>query len=357
MWPSTSAPNRTRIIAAVISLVLGVCGLTAAEPDSLPAADSAAVAVPAAAPASKPDRRRISPVENAATTTTALNELEGDTAIINRARRARSVHYHDDQGRVVYVDTISGEEWVDSLSLPRVAKMQYALLHSASVGVNIWDPVMRLFGQKYGLISFSVHANLHNRYIPSLEVGLGQAKNTPSGMNFTYSSPMSVYFKLGADYNFLYNSNPDYQFYAGLRYGFSPFSYSIKDISISDGYWDTTTHPVIPSQHATVGWVEFRLGLKVKLAGPVSAGWSFIYHGVLHQSHPRYGDPWYIPGYGTRNGSITGAFTIYYTLPLNSKKINRVKTVEDPPAARTPHATEPATPGVEVPHTENETQS
>lgn len=268
--------------------------------------------------------RRITPVDNAATTTQAINELAGDTAVLNSQRRARSVHYHDDQGRTVYVDTISGEEWIDSLALPKVAKMEYPLLYSASVGVNIWDPVMRLFGQKYGLVGFSAQVNLHNRYIPVVEVGLGHAANTPAGMNFSYRSPMSVYFKLGANYNFLYNSNPDYQFYAGLRYGFSPFSYSIDNITIDQGYWDVVEHPVIPSQHATVGWVEFALGLKVKLVGPVSAGWTFLYHGILHQSHPKYGDPWYIPGYGTRNGSITGAFTIYYTLPINTRKVTDV---------------------------------
>ncbi len=266
-------------------------------------------------------------MNNAATTTQHINELAGDTAVINAARRARSIHYHDDNGRTVYVDTITGDEWIDSAAVIPVVKMKYPLLQSASIGVDIWDPVMRIFGQKYGLIGFQAQVNLHNRYLPAFEIGLGQAKNTPAGMNFSYTSPVSVWFKIGADYNFLYNSNPDYMLTVGARYGFSPFSYSLSDITIDQGYWQETQHPQIPSQRVTAGWYEISFGLRVKLWGPISAGWRFHYHGILHQSHTRYGDPWYIPGYGASGRSITGSFSITYTLPLNF--LRRTPVVEE----------------------------
>lgn len=305
MWLSTSVQNRILILLLVAVLLSIAC--EAFAQNSTPS-------------------RRISPVDNASAR--AVNELANDTAFINQARRQRSVHYHDKEGRAVYVDTITGEEWVDSLSLPKVVKMNYPLWQSVAVGVDIWDPALRLFGQKYGLVGFSAQLNMHNRYMPILEIGLGRASNTPAGMNFTYKSPLSVYFKVGADYNFLYNSNPDYLFFAGLRYGFAPFSYQLTDISIEDTYWDQTMYPTIPSQKATVGWAEFVLGLKVKLWGPIAAGWSIRYHGILHQSRQSYGDPWYIPGYGTYSGSITGSFSIYYTLPLNRGNKKSVDTNE-----------------------------
>lgn len=138
-------------------------------------------------------------------------------------------------------------------------------------------------------------------------------------MNFTYSSPMAPYFKIGADYNFLYNSDPDYRFVAGVRYGFSTFKYSLENVTLDDSYWGNVTPISFPTQNVTAGWVEIVLGLRVKIAGPVSAGWMLRYHSILHQTHPETGDAWYIPGYGTSTSSITGSFSIYYTFQFSEK--------------------------------------
>lgn len=269
-------------------------------------------------------RRRMTPVDNPSTVTQSVNETKNDTARINAARRARSVHYHDDEGNVVYLDTVTGEEWRDSTAVMALPKMKYPLIFEGAVGINIWDPVMRAFGQHYGLADAWVELSLHNRYKPIFEFGLGQAKYTPSDGNYTYKSPTSVYFRLGANYNFLYNSSPDYQFFSGLRYGFSPFSYSVTNITVDSPYWDETVGFDIPSRNATAGWLEVVFGLKVKLWGPISAGWTIKYSSLLHCSTSANGKPWYIPGFGTRGTSLGGSFSISYTLPLNKAKTPEV---------------------------------
>lgn len=267
------------------------------------------------------NRRRMTPVESPATVTQTINEARNDSARIIEARKARSTHFHDDKGRTVYVDTVTGEQWIDSTAVIRVVKMKYPLWESVSAGIDIWDPLMRAFGQKYGLAGAWVELSLHNRYKPVFEFGLGQAKNTPSGNNYTYRSPMSAYFKIGVNYNFLYNSSPDYQFYGGLRYGFSPFSYSIDNVTIGGSYWDEDAKFDIPSQKTTVGWMEIVMGLRVKLWGPISAGWMFKYHKIMHEGNTPYGKPWYIPGYGSRTGSVTGSFSVSYTFSID--KLNK----------------------------------
>ena len=41
---------------------------------------------------------------------------------------------------------------------------------------------------------------------------------------------------------------------------------------------------------------------------------------MLHQTKTPIGEAWYIPGYGAKGSAISGAFTIYYTLPLHKRK-------------------------------------
>ena len=286
-------------------------------------ADTAAVAdtdstlgVPAMPAATSTRRRHVTAVNNEATRTQHHNDAAGDTARMIERRRQRSVEYRDETGHTVMVDTVTGEEWVDSTLLPKPPKMKYPLMYRIEVGVNIWDAVMRIFGQKYGLVDFSAALNMHNRYIATVEAGIGTAHKTPETMNYTYVSPLAPYFKVGADYNFVYNSSPDYRFVAGLRYGISMFSYRLEDATFNQEYWGQTGIIPFPSQRVTAGWLEFVLGLRVKIVGPVSAGWMFRYHYMLHQTKSDTGEAWYVPGFGPVKTPITGSFSIVYNLDL-----------------------------------------
>lgn len=262
------------------------------------------------------EKRKVSPVSTAAAETQAYNETEGDTSRLNARMRLRPKHYENDKGYMVYVDTLTGDEWVDSTSFrSHIPKMEYPLLYSASIGVNIWDPVMRAIGQHHGGADVFAELSMHNRYKVVADVGIGTAKYTPSGMNYTYRSPAAMYFTVGADYNFLYNSDPAYQVFAGARYGFSSFNFSVDDVTLAPGYWNESVSFSVPSQHVNAGWFEISGGLRVKLWGPISAGWAIRYKQILHQSKCKYGDPWYIPGFGTE-GAISGSFSFVYTFSL-----------------------------------------
>ena len=76
--------------------------------------------------ASGREKRRISPVETQATQTQAINETANDTSRINAKRRAAAgMTFVNDNGFTVYVDTITGDEWIDSTVISRVPKMEY----------------------------------------------------------------------------------------------------------------------------------------------------------------------------------------------------------------------------------------
>ncbi len=269
------------------------------------------------------DRRRVTPV----TPSNPMSAPAGTKPAKEAPKpvepdMSRMAHYHDEAGNVVLVDTVTGTEWVDSTNF-RVVGNIYPLLHSVTFGVDVWDPVMRALGQHYSGASLWGELSLHNRFNPVFEFGLSLADVTPSAMNFTYRSPLAPYFKIGANYNFLYNSNPDYQFLGVLRYGFTSYAYQLTDVTVNDSYWGETTAVSFPSRRSTAGYLEIGFGVKVKIVGPLSLGWTAKFHTVLHESKSSMGEPMVIPGYGKRNSSITAAFSIMYTIGLN-KPASRV---------------------------------
>lgn len=230
-------------------------------------------------------------------------------------------HIHDSIGNIIFIDSIAGKADTLVITADTIAKprMIYPLLHSVSVGADVWDPIMRALGQRYGGASLWAELSMHNRYFPYLEAGLSAADVTPEDHNFTYYSPLAPFFKVGIGYNIFYNSNPAYQLKFGVRYGFTPFSYEIRNVTVDEGYWDAQAHFSIPSQSVTAGYVEVVAAIKVTLWRNLALGWALKWHSIVHESAAPSGKPMVIPGYGNRNNTFTGAFSIIYTLPLNSK--------------------------------------
>ncbi len=232
--------------------------------------------------------------------------------------RSRLVEKSDAQGNIILVDTVSGSEYVDSTVIKAPPKMEYPLLHGIVLGFNFWDPAMRAFGQKFGLGDLWGELSLHNRYFPFFSIGVGNCNDSPAGKNFTFKTPVSPYFKIGASYNFLYNSNSDYKLQMGLRYGFTSYKWSLENVTIDEGYWEPS-HFSLTDQKHTAGYIEVTFGVKVKIVNQISLGWNIVYHSILHETANPNGLPMYIPGYGKRTGAFTGNFSIIYTLPLNKK--------------------------------------
>lgn len=235
----------------------------------------------------------------------------------------------DSQGNVVFVDTITGQEWIDTTVVAKKTGMIYPLMESVTVGVNLWDPAMRIFGQHYGGVDFWAELSLHNRYKPVIEAGFGSCDETPDGKNYTFKTKMSPFFRIGINYNVFYNNNPKYQLVAGVRYGFTPFSYEVTNVTMPPGYWDEDMKFNIPSQSSTAGFFEFVAGVRVGIIKNISLGWTVKYHSLLHEGKAKYGKPMYIPGFGKRGSSFTGSFSISYTLPLNKPEVSAVTTDAD----------------------------
>ena len=246
---------------------------------------------------------------------------------IDDQKREPVLHYYDKHGEplaepVLFLATL------DTVTKPK-SKPEYPLYNGVSVGVNFADAIMMAFGQRYA--SFDVHADvsLFNWFFPVVEAGIGYANSNPDNKNYIYKVKPSFYGKIGFNYNFLYKSNPAYQLFLGFRAAMSHFDWELADVRISADYWGETATPPMKGLKSTVGWGELLAGIKVKIAGNFSLGWSVRWHFPFNKGEAKcapsqgYADyalsrPWYVPGYGG-NGAIAFTFSAIWNIPERQK--------------------------------------
>ena len=212
----------------------------------------------------------------------------------------------------------------------RRAYTRYPRLTDLSIGLNFAEPLFMAFGQSYASVDVNATLNMWNRLQPVVELGIGWANSTPDGMNFTYHGKPSPYFKVGANYNFLFKNSPDYQAFIGLRLGYSTFGYDIRDIRYSNSYWQEHMEFDIDGEHATALWGEAGVGLKVKLFDQLSMGWMVRYHSLFNYGKSDNSRPWFIPGYGPRSNSLGFSLSISYTLPIGQSRKPAANNTKQP---------------------------
>ena len=207
----------------------------------------------------------------------------------------------------------------------------YPLLTDLSIGIDISSPLLKVFGQSYANTGIHATLNMWNRLQPTVELGLGWAKNTPDGMNFTYHCKPSPYFKVGVNYNLMFKNSPDYQAIVGLRLGYSPFSYEVTDVNYVNNYWLEYLNFDLTGLHSHALWGEGVVGLKVRIIDRFSVGWLLHYHGIFNYGKNEHAKPWYIPGYGPRGSSLGFSLSVCYTLPLYREEPAPAKTTSTTP--------------------------
>ena len=113
-------------------------------------------------------QRRVTPVKPS--TNRVMTVKQNDAKIAELKQRGLVI-----VGDTILPDTVAAK-MNDTI---KITRMQYPLLTSITIGANVWDPLMRVFGQTYGGVDFSAELSLWNRIFPTLELGFGSANNTP----------------------------------------------------------------------------------------------------------------------------------------------------------------------------------
>lgn len=178
------------------------------------------------------------------------------------------------------------------------------------VGVNFLDGILQLAGQSYANYTIEASVDLHNWFFPTVEAGIGIANNTPDNLNYTYKCGPAFFAKVGIDYNFLYRSDPAYALLAGVRVGFSGFSYDLTDVTIASPYWQQTQTTDLLGQKSTAVYGEVLGGLRVRIYKGLHMGWTVRYKALFHASESAAGSPWFIPGFGAKNARFSATFSV-----------------------------------------------
>lgn len=196
--------------------------------------------------------------------------------------------------------------------LPEGVKYRYSKFNGLSVSVNLFDPVMELFRWDHANYEASVTADFYHRFFPQASIGLGHSKEANT-YGLKYTSKASPFIKMGMLYNFKYNDTKPYNFYyAVLRYGISKSTADIENLHYTDGYWGDFYPTDIKGEEYLCQWLEVGGGIKVKIAGPISMGWEVTLRPLISKGKAEYGNPYFIPGYGT--GKFGFNFNLYYNI-------------------------------------------
>lgn len=230
------------------------------------------------------------------------------------------------QGRSIPVSSdIKAEEQKEIIEeLPEGQKYRYKLFNGLNVSVDILDPVLHAFAFDHASYEAQMMADFHHRFFPMASFGMGLANETSDNgleygtgtkQEFTFKSSLAPFGKIGAAYNFDYNSVRPNDFYmAFFRYGIAFNKADITNLYYADELWGSLGPIDISDQEYTTQWLELGGMIKVQIAKHISLGWDLYFKFKISQSGTEFGTPYFVPGYGSNKAHLGFLFRLYYDI-------------------------------------------
>lgn len=162
----------------------------------------------------------------------------------------------------------------------------------------------------YGQYEAALRVNLHDEWFPIVEAGVGKATHDDEVTQLYYSTS-APYFKVGIDKNMLKDKHVPNRLYVGLRYGFTSYKIDLSRPDFPDPVWLWNTGFGVKDASCKYHWAEVVVGVDAKIFGPLHLGWSVRYKQRLaHSEEGEFGNPWYVPGFGTYNTNLGATFNV-----------------------------------------------
>lgn len=76
--------------------------------------------------------------------------------------------------------------------------------------------------------------------------------------------------------------------------------------------------------HSRAQWLEPLAGIRVNLYKGFKMGFSVRYKVLLKAKNDETTRPWIVPGMGKRGGGFDFTYSLYYQIPIKTKKRNTV---------------------------------
>ena len=199
-------------------------------------------------------------------------------------------------------------------ALPEGVRYRYPVLNGMSVSVNLFPPVMSVFGKDYASYEGTLTVDLRHRFFPQVSAGVGYC-DAESDDLVRYHCTMRPFVKAGMLYNFRYNDlKPDDFYGAFLRLGYAYSEADVENLYYTDGFWGETGPMSVRGMQFHSVWMELGGFIKVQVANHVSLGWDLSFKPFLHKGTGSQGAPYFVPGYGTTTGKFGFGFHLYYDI-------------------------------------------
>lgn len=193
------------------------------------------------------------------------------------------------------------------------------LLRAITVQADVAGPfISKLQSSGVSYFEASADLNLRNKWFPVWEIGYANINHiADEGGQYIAKG---IYNRIGINVNLLKTNNPKQiaqsTLFVGLRFGFAPFSYDIRNLPMADEYWKTGTVTNANDLKASAKWGEFVAGVRLNVFKNITLGWSGRLKMGLSTGGQTY-SPWYVPGYGITGGAVWGfSYNVGYTIPL-----------------------------------------
>lgn len=209
----------------------------------------------------------------------------------------------DTAGSVAVTDTVAADV---AATQPEQLDEKTKIYEGTTLKLDLFNPLYAFFGSSGEIQAYEalVHVNLLNKYFPTIEAGYAHVSHTAK--NEAAFNGGGVFARIGADFNLMKkNQDAGNFFLGGLRFGMAQQKYSITDIYITDGYWNTTQTISFPNCTKFDCWAELVGGAHVKIYKGLNMGWSVRFKFLITRKEEVL-HTWYIPGYGYKTNTTFG---------------------------------------------------
>ena len=174
----------------------------------------------------------------------------------------------------------------------------------AAAMVDLVGFVMKAAGS-WANMEVAGRLNFKEKFFPIAELGIGTC-NRDGKANSNNLSITAPYFRVGLDYNINKKQNGN-RFFAGVRYGFTSFSYDFDNPKQYDMLYKKLIPLHLKDMDGHAQWLELVIGYETKLWSFIRLGGNFRFRFKTVGDFDDRGEPWFVPGFGINETSAYAA--------------------------------------------------